>query len=87
MPKNIVSLYVLWGHRSTVHRPEMLQFLHGSTCYFYWSGLYRSYVLRHIRLGSLGVLCSPLSLMFVRYCDAGISGGNFQSNNTCLAAQ
>ena len=28
-----------------------------STCYFCWSGLYRSYVLRHIRLRSFAVLC------------------------------
>ena len=28
-----------------------------STCYFCWSGVYRSYVLRHIRLRSFAVLC------------------------------
>ena len=27
------------------------------TCHFCWSGLYRSYVLRHIRLRSFAVLC------------------------------
>ena len=28
-----------------------------STCYFYWSGLISSYVLRHIRLRSFAVFC------------------------------
>ena len=34
------------------------------TFHFCWSGLYRSYVFRHI---SFAVLCSPLWLMFVHY--------------------
>ena len=28
-----------------------------STCYLCWSGLYRSYFLQHVRLGSVAVLC------------------------------
>ena len=36
-----------------------------SSYHFCWSGLYRSYVLRHIRLRPFAVLCSPLWLMFV----------------------
>ena len=35
----------------------LLAELNMSTCHFCWSGLYRSYVLRHIRLRSFAVLC------------------------------
>ena len=41
--------------------------IYKSTRHFCWSGLYRSYVFRHIPLRSFAVLCGPLSLPFRKY--------------------